>query len=213
MVWWRAGNSPIISDMVCSSRSFCLHFSTSSLLQHNIQANMLRWRRHLFRIFWLWQLSDVYTKERVYSLHLFFNGHYVIIIKSLYTRSKISYPALLTFLCKLSGDVQCRKQCMSKQSSSGSSYRTAANDKHLEGLSWSCVTYSDKDEFKPDWIWQKAKTPCQTGLLPQTKCSNGPLECHRDWPIPKMKFTERHPACLCEEKNLMNKRKGTNSKK
>lgn len=33
MVWWRAGNSPIISDMVCSSRSFCLHFSTSSLLR------------------------------------------------------------------------------------------------------------------------------------------------------------------------------------
>lgn len=33
MVRWRAGNSPIISDIVCSSRSFCLHFSTSSLLK------------------------------------------------------------------------------------------------------------------------------------------------------------------------------------
>lgn len=34
--WLRAGNSPVISLSICSSRSFCLHFSTSSLLQNRI---------------------------------------------------------------------------------------------------------------------------------------------------------------------------------
>lgn len=68
------------------------------------------------------------------------------------------------------------------------------------------MVWYDKMNMKlPDWVREKAKTPRQTGFLPQTESCDGSLERHGDRPVAKVKFTERYLSSLWGKNNFKNK--------
>lgn len=54
----------------------------------------------------------------------------------------------------------------------------------------------------PDGVRQEAKAPGKPSFLPQAQSSNGTFERHWDWPVPKVKLTERDFTCLWEREEI-----------